>query len=344
MLLFLSSGLFLGWSLGANDAANVWGTAVGTRMVRFRTAAFICALFVIAGAVAGGSGGAETLGKLAAIPTIAGAFTVALAAALSVFLMTKAALPVSTSQAIVGALLGWTFFARKPVDFAVLGRIMGTWVFSPILTALLSILLYFGVRFVLARVRVHLIRMDALTRFLLIGAGAFGSYSLGANNIANVMGVFVPSQIFPNVNLGVVEITGVQLLFGLGGLSIALGVFTYSKQVMTTVGSEIYRLNPVTAFIVVLSSAIVLFLFASEGLQEAMRSVGLPTFPLVPVSSSQSIVGGVIGIGVAQGGHNIRYGVLGRIALGWLATPVIAALVAFVVLYVMQNVFALSVL
>ncbi|MCH6560137.1 NAD-dependent epimerase/dehydratase family protein [candidate division KSB1 bacterium] len=41
------SGLFLGWSLGANDAANVFGTAVGTRMVRFGTAAAVCSVFVI---------------------------------------------------------------------------------------------------------------------------------------------------------------------------------------------------------------------------------------------------------------------------------------------------------
>lgn len=38
---FLSSGIFLGWSLGANDAANVFGAAVGSRMVRFKTAALI---------------------------------------------------------------------------------------------------------------------------------------------------------------------------------------------------------------------------------------------------------------------------------------------------------------
>lgn len=43
--IFLSSGLFLGWSLGANDAANVFGTAVGTKMVRFRTAAVISSFF-----------------------------------------------------------------------------------------------------------------------------------------------------------------------------------------------------------------------------------------------------------------------------------------------------------
>ena len=67
ILFFLSSGLFLGWSLGANDAANVFGTAVGTRMVRFATAAAICSVFVILGAVFSGSGAANTLGKLGAI-------------------------------------------------------------------------------------------------------------------------------------------------------------------------------------------------------------------------------------------------------------------------------------
>ena len=66
-LLFLSSGLFLGWSLGANDAANVWGTAVGTKMVKFKSAAIICSIFVILGAVISGSGASHTLGKLGAV-------------------------------------------------------------------------------------------------------------------------------------------------------------------------------------------------------------------------------------------------------------------------------------
>jgi len=53
---FLSSGLFLGWSLGANHTANVFGTAVGSRMVRFETAAVICTIFVILGATFSGAG------------------------------------------------------------------------------------------------------------------------------------------------------------------------------------------------------------------------------------------------------------------------------------------------
>ena len=60
ILFFLSSGLFLGWSLGANDAANVFGTAVGARMIRFKTAAAVCSIFVIIGAVTGGAGASQT--------------------------------------------------------------------------------------------------------------------------------------------------------------------------------------------------------------------------------------------------------------------------------------------
>ena len=77
VLFFLSSGLFLGWSLGANDAANVFGTAVGTHMVRFTTAAVICSVFVILGAVLSGAGAAQTLGKLGAVNALAGSFVAA---------------------------------------------------------------------------------------------------------------------------------------------------------------------------------------------------------------------------------------------------------------------------
>ena len=110
IIIFLLGGLFLGWSLGANDAANVFGTAVGTRMVRFKTAAIVCSIFVILGAIISGAGTTETLGKLGAINALPGAFAACVAAGLSVYLMTKVGLPVSTTQAIVGAIVGWNLY------------------------------------------------------------------------------------------------------------------------------------------------------------------------------------------------------------------------------------------
>ena len=122
LLLFLSSGLFLGWSLGANDAANVFGTAVGARMVRFRTAALVCAVFVVLGATISGAGAAHTLGRLGAVNALPGAFTVALAAGLTTFWMTRLKLPVSTSQAIVGAIIGWNLYTASVTDTRALSR------------------------------------------------------------------------------------------------------------------------------------------------------------------------------------------------------------------------------
>mgnify|MGYP001816311630 FL=1 len=199
-LFFLSSGLFLGWSLGANDASNVFGTAVGSRMVRFRTAAICCSVFIILGAVISGAGASNTLGKLGSVNAIAGAFIVALSAAASVFLMTKSGYPVSTSQAIVGAIIGWNFFSGSLTDYNTLSKIFATWIACPLLSALIAAVLYKIIAFGISRLKPDMFKLDSMTRNGLIVMGAFGSYSLGANNIANVMGVFVPVAPFGDIS------------------------------------------------------------------------------------------------------------------------------------------------
>jgi len=340
IIFFLSSGLFLGWSLGANDAANIFGTAVGTKMIKFKLAALICSIFVIIGAVVSGAGASHTLGKLGVVNEMAGAFIVALAAALTVMWMTKAGLPVSTSQAIVGAIIGWNFFSKTATSVSSLSKIVGTWIFSPILSALFAFLLFHLTKRIVERSKIHLLRLDSYTRIGLLVVGAFGSYSLGANNIGNVMGVFINSSPFKDLSVyGLFQLSSIQQLFLVGGIAIAFGVFSYSKKVMLTVGSGIFKLSPVTALVVVLASSITLFLFASQGLYNFLTSHHLPAFPLVPVSSSQAVVGAVMGISLAKGGRNLNFRKLGQISLGWIATPLASAILAYVALFFMQNVF-----
>ena len=344
IIFFLSSGLFLGWSLGANDAANIFRTAVGTKMIKFKTAALICSFFIILGAVVSGAGASHTLGQLGAVNQLAGAFIVALAAAVTVLWMTKAGLPVSTSQAIVGAIIGWNFFSHTATSMSSLYKIVGTWVFSPILSALFAFLFFHITKRIVEKARIHLMRLDSYTRIGLLVVGAFGSYSLGANNIGNVMGVFINSSPFKDITIeGLLHLSSIQQLFLLGGIAIAFGVFTYSKKVMLTVGSGIFKLSPVTALVVVLASSITLFLFASQGLHDLLTSLHLPAFPLVPVSSSQAVVGSVMGISLAKGGRNINYKKLSQISMGWVATPLASAILAYVALFFMQNVFTQSV-
>jgi len=342
-LLFLSSGLFLGWTLGANDASNVFGSAVGSKLIRFKQAAIIASVFVILGAVLQGAGGSQTLGKLGSIDALGGAFTVALAAGLSVFWMTKLKLPVSTSQAIVGAIIGWNFFTNNPTDVSSLTKIVTTWISGPILGGIFAVLLFLLLKVILKKSKIHLIKLDAYIKYGLLIVGAFGSFSLGANNIANVVGVFVPSV--PNiiVDFGFFTLDGTQLLFLTGGVSIAIGIITFSKRVMMTVGDSLMRLNAETALIVVLAHSLVLFVFSSQNLSDFFVTIGLPPIPLVPVSSSQAIVGAIMGIGILKGGRNIQVKVIGKIALGWLVTPLIAGLIAFFALFFMSNVFNLKV-
>ena len=340
IIVFLLGGLFLGWSLGANDAANVFGTAVGTRMIRFQTAAIVCGIFVILGAVISGAGTTETLGKLGSINALPGAFAACVAAGLAVYLMTKFGLPVSTTQAIVGAIVGWNIYTGSSTNIQVLITITSTWVLCPIIAGLIAMLLFTITKRILRYNTIHILRLDAYTRLSLLFAGAFGAYSLGANNIANVMGVFVPISPFTDINImNILYLSSAGQLFLLGGIAIAVGVVTYSKKVMLTVGSDLLRLSPVAAFIVVISHSIVLFVFASQGISNFLNSINLPSIPLVPVSSSQAIVGAIIGIGILKGGKEVKWDIAIKIALGWIILPIIAALIAFLALFVLQNIF-----
>ena len=105
------------------------------------------------------------------------------------------------------------------------------------------------------------------------------------------------------------------------------------------VGNSIFKLSPFAAFIVVLASSLVLFLFASSELQSWLSSHNLPGWPLVPVSSSQAVVGAVLGIGLAKSGKNIDFKIIGRIGIGWIATPIASGVLSFVFLFIMQNLF-----
>jgi phosphate/sulfate permease len=343
ILLFLTSGLFLGWSLGANDASNVFGSAVGSKMVTFRKAAIIASIAVIIGAVIQGAGASDTLGRLGSVNALGGAFTLALAAAVTVYVMTKFSLPVSTTQAIVGAIIGWNIFTGNKTDAGILSKIVATWITGPILGALFAILLYILIIRIKKVSRIHLFRFESYIKTGLIIAGAFGAYSLGANNIANVMGVFLPSFNLEPIDLRIFQLSSNQQLFLIGGLAIAAGIITYSKRVMNTVGGNIVQLSPEGAMVVVLSQSLVLFIFSSSGLSSFSVSIGLPPIPMVPVSSSQVIVGCVIGIGLYKGVRNINFRLLGEIGIGWLSTPLISALLSFFSLFFIRNIFGIDV-
>ncbi len=299
MIFYLLPAIFLGWGLGANDAANVFGPPVASRLVPYRWATIISSVFVVVGALTGGAAGLETIGSLNQNATNLTSSLAVLGGAMAVALMTYLGLPVSTSQAVVGGILGISLLTGS-VNWGALVKIVICWVTTPIGAMIIGYVMYKVIAPLFSRIR----SMTLQDRILVISAwiiGAYGSYSLGANNVANVTGAFVGTLL--NVKSAAL----------IGGLSISFGILSYSKKVMMTVGKKIIELDHFSSLISIFAESVTVWIYAIIG---------------VPVSTSQAIVGGVLGAGLAKGTQLADIRVLYRIFFGWLGTPLIAGLIS----------------
>jgi len=298
----LLPALFMGWALGANDAANVCGLAITVGAISYRRALILTSLFVILGAFLSGAAAMGTYGALAS-HELGGAFVVALAAGLTVTAMTWRGLPVSTSQAAVGAIVGVALAAGRPVDWSVFGRIVVSWVSSPLGALLIAFVLQLALSAILPRLPFSLTALDRGARWALILISVWGAYALGANNVANVVGVFVGAGLLTPALAGLV-----------GGASIALGVLTYARPVIETVGQKLVQIGTWPALVALASQAAVLQIFTALG---------------VPVSSSQAVVGAVVGVGLTKGVTAVNFRQVLSILAGWVLTPTISGLLGF---------------
>lgn len=310
MLTFLS-GAFLGWSLGANDSANIFGTAVSSHMVSYKKAVILISIFVIIGSIIAGEDGIQTLKSITTMDLKTSTITT-FSAAICVTFMTFMKIPVSTSQAIGGAIFGIAFI-NNSMNYQVFTKMIICWIATPIGGIISAIILYhfFAVLFRLLKPNIYL--HDSWLRFGLIVCGCYGAYSLGANNVANCAAVFT------GTDNGLLSANHAVIV---GGICIAFGTITYSRRVMMTVGTGIVKLDAFSAFICVLAHSVTLHIFAKIG---------------VPVSSSQAVVGAVIGISIIKGLHLINYKTLISVFAGWTATPFVGAGIAILLSNILSN-------
>jgi PiT family inorganic phosphate transporter len=298
----LLSGVFLGWCLGTNDSASLFGTGVSTGIVKYRTAVLLTAFFVLLGALLEGPKCMGTFGELSRLLSIE-AFFCTLAAAIIMAIMINLGIPSSASQAIIGAVIGAGIVSGS-ADFIKLFMIVSCWVIAPVAALFIAYVLHRFLSYLLAKTGTSLTRRNFLYYIGIMLAGSYGAYSLGANNVANVTGVYVSSGML-----------SAEIAALIGGLSIAGGVMTSSKKVMMTVGKGIVPLDPFSALVAVLSEAVTLHVFTQLG---------------VPVSCSQAIVGAVVGIGLVGDVQTVSGRMLIKIVLGWVLTPLLAGGLTFV--------------
>jgi inorganic phosphate transporter, PiT family len=306
LAVLLLVGAYVGWNIGANDAGNCVGTAVGSGLLRYHRAALLVAVCAVVGALLQGGRVMETVGTgIVAEPLSVTAIVVALlCSGLLVTAATMLRLPVSTSQVIVGGVAGVGLALGAQVNVRTMLSIVQVWVICPILTAAIAAII-FGVSKRLLQ-RTHRGFWQRLPRVLLILSAGYLAFSLGANHVGTAMGPIA------NVDLGVSNL-GIRVL---GGLAMALGTLTFGHRVTKTVGAGITQLDSVSAYSAQLAAALAVHFFSLYG---------------IPVSTSQAVVGAVLGVGLLQGVRTVRTRTLGGIAAGWVVTPAAAGLVSLLV-------------
>ena len=296
-------GAYVGWNIGANDAGNCIGTSVGSGLLSFRRAIILVSVFAIAGGVLQGGHVMKTIGKgivTSELPFLA-VLTALLCAGIFVTMATLLKLPVSTSEAIVGGVLGVGLAAGADLNPSTILSIGKVWVICPILVGVLAALIYVITRLLLRTLGGSRF-WQRLPQVMLLVSAAYISYSLGANHVGTAMG--------PIANLGYPP----GWLGLLGGVSLVVGAITFGRRITETVGRGITQLDVVSAFSAQMAAALAVHYFSMLGL---------------PVSTSQSIVRGVIAVGLLQGDRTIQPRKIAKIAIGWVATPTAAGLFSF---------------
>ncbi len=352
--LLLIAGIFMGWSLGTNDAANAFGTAVATGVVKYRTAVIIISIFVVIGAFLMGSGNMESVNSLAinnavipsaqnaaqlvedgkgdnlALMSAIKAFIIFVCAGATVFLMSYLKFPVSANQSITGAIIGWGIFHADYSNPAVLSgnlkqivKFASTWLLCPLGAAIISFIIVKVASKLLVPKLSNLSHYDDVIKIGYLIAGGYASFSIGMNSSANVTSLYY-GEVVNGVSTNL--LTDARLTCTIGGLAIALGVLTYSKKVMMTVGSSIAPLTQIEGFLVIISMATTIVL--------------LGNFMQIPVSTSQAVVGAVVGAGLTKSYKVVNFGVFKNIAVAWVSSPVMAGLLTYLVALATQSFFA----
>jgi len=138
-----------------------------------------------------------------------------------------------------------------------------------------------------------------------IVSAAYVSYSLGANDVGNAIGPLLSK--YPDKG---------PYLAILGGVAMAVGALTFGERVTNTVGKSITPLDYSGALAAQLSAGFGVHVFSMLG---------------IPVSTSQAVVGAVIGVGLTKGAQAVSTKKIGTIFVGWIAAPACAAIFAAVV-------------
>jgi len=310
---------------GFHDTANAIATSVSTRALKPRVAIIMAAVMNFLGAVSF-TGVAKTIGSGVADPSqLAHGEMIVIAALISAIAWNLITwwfgIPSSSSHALIGSLAGAVIASAgfNAVNGGGILKILEALLISPLIAFTAGFIIMWILKKVLARANPH--QVNKGFRYGQIVTAMFQSFSHGTNDAQKAMGIIV----FALVAAGVQDNMDVPLWVKLSAaLAMALGTSVGGWKIIKTMGTKIFKIEPVNGFAADMGSAAVII---------------TATFLHLPVSTTHVITSSILGVGSAKRFSAVKWGVAGRIVIAWVITIPITVVMSALVFWIIEKLF-----
>ena len=298
---------------GFHDTANAIATSVSTRALKPRTAIIMAALMNFLGAILF-TGVAKTIGGSVADPaTLDNGLEILIATLLAAIIWNLATwwfgIPSSSSHALIGALAGAVFVGAgsDKLNWSGFTTIMEGLIISPLLAFAIGYIVMTILKWVFAKRSPH--NVNKGFRSMQIVTAALQSFTHGTNDAQKAMGIIT----FALVTAKYQDHMEVPLWVKLAAATaMALGTSIGGWKIIKTMGTKIFKIEPINGFAADISAASVIF--------------GATLFHL-PVSTTHAITSSILGVGSAKRFSAVKWSLAGRIVIAWVITiPIVAVL------------------
>jgi inorganic phosphate transporter, PiT family len=302
----IATALLFDFLNGLHDAANSIATIVSTRVLRPAYAVVWAAMFNFVAFLVFGLHVAETLGAGIVEAAVIDARVVfgALSGAIVWNVVTwLAGIPSSSSHALIGGLVGagGVKAGFGAIVWPGLGKATAAIVLSPLLGFALALALALAVSWAFARRTPYAV--DRTFRFWQLVSASLYSLGHGGNDAQKTMGI-IAVLLYSQGLLGATFHVPMWVVLSCQA-AMALGTLAGGWRIVRTMGSRITRLTPVQGFCAETGGAITLFLATHFG---------------IPVSTTHTITGGIVGVGAARREQAVRWNVANTIVVAWIIT------------------------
>jgi PiT family inorganic phosphate transporter len=321
LVLLVLLALVFDFMNGFHDAANAIATVVSTGVLRPQTAVAMSAMFNFVAIFTVGLHVASTVGKGTVDPHIVDQYVVfgALVGAIIWNVITwYYGIPSSSSHALIGGLVG-AAVAKSGTGALVGGGLLKTveWIIlSPLLGFILGSLVMLAVSWIFVRTPPR--KVDTWFRRLQLFSAAAYSLGHGGNDAQKTIGIIWMLLIVAGVSNAGASAPPLWVIIACY-TAISMGTLFGGWRIVRTMGQKITKLKPVGGFCAESGGAITLFIASAIG---------------VPVSTTHTITGAIVGVGSAQKASAVRWGVAGNIVWAWVFTIPASAFMAAIAWWV----------